>query len=237
MKKYGVIALYRVEENGEKEIVNICAYRVGNKYTRDRIIQYMRDIIMRAMGNNCNIFHINEPHNGQENIVDLFYTNYNGRTVYTCMEYFPEYINAKPYDKKVLPWRNDYHSGDMAIKRILYANLFSNRTIDWRLAYQIDTNIPSIGRGLRSTIKHGDIDLANFLRERQLTDSILKINNRHLFNDDKDISSELSLVCSLCHYRQVNGLGVMEFESTHKFIRIPLVCYYKQGGEEACGET
>lgn len=232
--KYNILALFLLNNEMENSFLrDPIAYDARHTETRKKLIdEYCGHVLsFRHVWHNIFIRPGNEEeiNNNARKVFDVLNDD---RVVATCVEFYPEYVKPADNEFFILPYKNEqFEQKPFRVKKILYANYFSFIRGD-RSSYAFS----SVGRGRLTTLMKGTDEMDCFIRENTNAEGIVDFNRFDRLTDLKRKNFEDGKVRHISFYEPVGSIAIEPYEANQYLLKIPVMSYYKLGGDKKCGE-
>lgn len=233
--KYNVLALFVLNNEVEDSFLSSpVAYDSRHTKTRNKLID---DYCSYALS--CRyVWHNISIHRGNEEKINgnarkIFDVLNDDRVVATCIEFYPEYVKSVDNEIFTLPYKDEhFEQRQFRVKKFLYANYFS-----FIRGNKSSYALSSVGRGRLTTLIRGTNEMDCFIRENTNIEGIVDFNRFDKFTDPRKKIFEEGKVRHISFYEPVGAIAVEPYEANQHFLKIPVMSYYKLGGEKNVGRN
>lgn len=232
--KYNILALFVLNNEVEDSFLRSpVAYDSRHTETRNKLIEEYCGYALscRYVWHNISIRRGNEE-KINDNARKIFDVLNDDRVVATCIEFYPEYIKSVDNEIFTLPFKNEhFEQRPFRVKKFLYANYFS-----FIRGNKSSCTFSSVGRGRLTTLVRGTNEMDCFIRENTNAEGIVDFNRFDRLTDLKRKNFEDGKVRHISFYEPVGIIAVEPYEANQYLLKIPVMSYYKLGGDKKCGE-
>lgn len=232
--KYNVLALFVLNNEVEDSFLRSpVAYDPRHTETRNKLIDEYCGYALscRYVWHNISIRRGNEEEisGNSRKIFDVLNDD---RVVATCIEFYPEYVKSVDSEIFTLPYKDEhFEQRKFRVKRFLYANYFS-----FIRGNKSSYALSSVGRGRLTTLIRGTNEMGCFIRENTNLEGLMDFNRFDQFTDVKRSNFGDGRVRHFCFYEPVGSIAIEPYEASQYLLKIPVMSYYKLGGDKKCGE-
>lgn len=232
--KYNVLALFVLNNEVEDSFLRSpVAYDPRHTETRNKLIDEYCGYALscRYVWHNISIRRGNEEEisGNSRKIFDVLNDD---RVVATCIEFYPEYVKSVDSEIFTLPYKDEhFEQRKFRVKRFLYANYFS-----FIRGNKSSYALSSVGRGRLTTLIRGTNEMDCFIRENTNLEGLMDFNRFDQFTDLRRSNFGDGRVRHFCFYEPVGSIAIEPYEASQYLLKIPVMSYYKLGGDKKCGE-
>ena len=232
--KYNILALFVLNNEMEDSFLRSpVAYDSRHTETRNKLIDEYCGYALscRYVWHNISIRRGNEE-KISSNARKIFDVLNDDRVVATCIEFYPEYIKSVDNEIFTLPFKNEhFEQRPFRVKKFLYANYFS-----FIRGNKSSCTFSSVGRGRLATLVRGTNEMDCFICENTNLEGLMDFNRFDQLTDLRRKNFEDGRVRHFCFYEPVGSIAIEPYEASQHLLKIPVMSYYKLGGDKKCGE-